>query len=369
MRIAILRLNVDDFGKVGFYNVQEIGLARQLNSLGHETFVFYLDKSIEEPKEFGKDNVVYLPCKSLGVHGIFNINYLKKYNLDGIVLFTDNQLWQKNVIKWCKKNGIKCLCYFGRIDTQSDRIINKLFYKYLFVRTYRALQESINVTKTENASQTMQRLGMPIHGIIPVGLDMNLLHKDTVSKKTIRVKLNLPKDKRILLFVGRLVPNKRPLFALDILNSLLDEDDNYLLVIIGKGALKDSLLKAIEEKGLSSKVKYLEAVPNDQIYQFYCASDCLINLCDNEIFGMTILESMFYRCPVVAMRADGPCDIINEGISGRLCSTYNIEEWKEKIKLSIGDTDVTDNAHRLIIERFNWNASARQFEKYLVTNN
>lgn len=367
MRIAILRLNAGNFGKIGFYNVQEIGLARALQALGHETLVFYLDQTIDSPKELGRDNVVYLPCKAIGVHGIFDVNILDSYNLQGLILFADNQLWQKNLIDWCDKKAVKCLCYFGRIETQSDRVINKIFYKYLLRRNTPAFQKSINVTKTVNTQKAMTNLHIPVQGVIPVGLDMSLLYPGEVRKEEIRRTLNLPDNKRVLLFVGRLEPNKKSLYALEILKSLLEEDENYYLVIIGNGSQKENLEKMIVQKGLSEDVRFLESIPNTEIYQYYKAGDCLINLCDVEIFGMTILESMYYGCPVVAIRADGPCDIIENGVSGVLCDSYDLEEWKQSIQQAVGNPKMVENAHQLIIDRFNWEVSAKQFEKYLQT--
>ncbi len=103
MKIVILRLNTGDFGKIGTYNVQEVGIANALIKMGHKVNVLFLHRNTTRIIEDETYNFVYyLPHKTFLMHGIFNTNLLDKFAPERVILVSDNQLWAKNVILWCK---------------------------------------------------------------------------------------------------------------------------------------------------------------------------------------------------------------------------------------------------------------------------
>lgn len=65
----------------------------------------------------------------------------------------------------------------------------------------------------------------------------------------------------------------------------------------------------------------IHQLPNESVHVYYHACDAFVNLNDQEIFGMSLLEAMFAGCPPVARHAPGPDLIIEDGLSGWLCST------------------------------------------------
>ena len=54
MKIGIMVLSIGSFGKKGFYNLQEIGLAKAIDALCDETKVYKLVSMSEEGKKKGK---------------------------------------------------------------------------------------------------------------------------------------------------------------------------------------------------------------------------------------------------------------------------------------------------------------------------
>ena len=62
----------------------------------------------------------------------------------------------------------------------------------------------------------------------------------------------------------------------------------------------------------------------------------MVNLNIGEIFGMAILEAMYYGCPVVARRSPGPEFIISDGTDGFIAESD--KEVTEKI------TELFENA-------------------------
>ena len=152
-----------------------------------------------------------------------------------------------------------------------------------------------------------------------------------------------------MLFIGRLTKEKRPLDIVDIFNELYKEDREYRLLIVGTGELNNELVCKIKEYKISDQVKVIDKIPNVDIWELYRIANCFVNLNLKEIFGMAILEAMYYECKVVAWKAPGPELIIENGISGYLVECKR--EMIEKIKC---DEKIGKAAHLRVVSAFNW---------------
>ena len=86
-------------------------------------------------------------------------------------------------------------------------------------------------------------------------------------------------------------------------------------------------------------------------------SECYVNLNTHEIFGMAILEAMYYENVVVALRAPGPELIIEDGVSGYLCDSE--EELLETVKNTDKQTMGTQ-AKRRVLQNFIWENSVKK---------
>lgn len=363
MKIVILRTNTSDFGKVGTYNVQEIGLANALIRKGHDVDVLYLNKKTD--KIITDDNynyVYYLPHKTVGLHGIFDVKLLSGFAPDKVILFSDNQLWAKNVIMWCKRNNLPCIQYMGAVLSDNPGWLHQFYTRLILKRNIKSYSFSINVAKTTKVQKEMEQLHVPFTKVINIGLDRDLLHNSVSINYDVRTALGYGKEDKILLFIGRIVDYKKPLLACRILEELRKRDPSFRLIIIGKGALQTQLTEYIEKNDLNDFVNYIERVPYEEIYKYMVASDCLINLSSIEIFGMTILEAMYYRLAVIAHTAPGPNDIIENGKTGILCNTDETEVWCDLITEAINKKEEYGNNAREAIERsFLWDSIAEKF--------
>ena len=363
MKIVILRTNTSDFGKVGTYNVQEIGLANALIKKGHDVSVIYLNRDTETViTDESYNYVYYLPHKTFGLHGIFDVNLLAQFNPEKVILFSDNQLWAKNVILWCKKRDITCVQYMGGVLSDNLGFLHQFYTKLILLRNRKSYHYSINVAKTTRVQREMEKHKVPFTKVISIGLDSDLLSSKRSIDYEIRSELGYSNSDKVVLFVGRIIDFKKPFLACDIAKELYHTDDKYRLILIGKGPLQDELKEYIEKNKMDKYVKYIERVPYTEIYKYMVASDCLINLSSKEIFGMTILEAMYYELPVVAHKAPGPNDIIDDGVTGILCDTDDVKTWCALISEALNERqNLGKKANEVIEKRFLWDSIAEEF--------
>ena len=83
-----------------------------------------------------------------------------------------------------------------------------------------------------------------------------------------------------------------------------------------------------------------------------------MNLNEHEIFGMSILEAMFYECPVVALKAPGPDYIMEHGKYGFLCKDeMEICDRLESVCLNSN----IEISRKRVGQKFMWKESAKVF--------
>ncbi len=108
-------------------------------------------------------------------------------------------------------------------------------------------------------------------------------------------------SQKYILFVGTLQPRKNLQKLIEAFAKISVNHDDLHLVIIGKkGWLFEDILSAPEKYGVEEKVKFLFFVPNEILPFFYKNALFFILPSLYEGFGLPVLESMQYGCPVIA---------------------------------------------------------------------
>jgi glycosyltransferase involved in cell wall biosynthesis len=129
---------------------------------------------------------------------------------------------------------------------------------------------------------------------------------------TIRNELGLASGLRLVVAAGRLVPQKRHELAVEAVARIPD----VALVILGDGPLKPSLMRLIEERRLTSRVRLVGV--RDDARVILGAADIVVQPSDWEGLPMVVLEAMSAARPVVATRIRGVQELIRDGIDGVL---------------------------------------------------
>jgi len=137
------------------------------------------------------------------------------------------------------------------------------------------------------------------------------------------------KHKKIrLIYVGRISAEKNLSLLVDVLKKdIFPNYRNIEMWIIGDGPYKKKMennLKEAKYTGFLTGKKLSEAMASGDIFVFPSKS---------ETFGQVIIQSMASGVPVIAMKSEGPNNIIKNGKTGFLCK--NKKEFSEKIRFLI----------------------------------
>lgn len=143
--------------------------------------------------------------------------------------------------------------------------------------------------------------------------------------------LGLPSSARVILVVGRLDMQKRPILAFNACLPLLNQYQDLHLVFAGIGPDRDSIDHIAESKGLSDHVHCL-GTRND-IPELMRGSQLLLHVSAWEGAPNVILEAIASGLPIVATDTPGNRDAWSEGNVGYLVndSSHEIEQAVRQI--------------------------------------
>lgn len=152
MKVGLLITSVGEFGQTGFYNSQEIGLAKELELLVHEIVIY---KAVAITKEYIRNKIedcrnttlIQIPVKSRGANGVWDCSVMDS-NLDALIYFSDTQLAVPKVYRWCRKNQVVLYPYIGVVESHSTNKIKKFVMDRLFCRNVRVYRKCTCFVKT-----------------------------------------------------------------------------------------------------------------------------------------------------------------------------------------------------------------------------
>jgi glycosyltransferase involved in cell wall biosynthesis len=150
------------------------------------------------------------------------------------------------------------------------------------------------------------------------GIDLSRFAKGRANKD-IYERYDIPKGKPIVLYVGRVDPEK----SLDILVDAFTEVHEIIpeaqLVIVGDGTARPMLEKIAEESGTAENVHFLGRIVGDDLPQIYRTGTVFAITSKTETQSIVLLEAMATGLPCVAVRAGAIPELVKTSRNGYLC--------------------------------------------------
>lgn len=335
MKILIVRAfpSLIDLKK-NCYNQQEVGLAAAFLSLGHEAGIVYYggDSHRDETHstEYGDIRIYYRKARVL----LKRIALFEDFSdlKEAYDLIISNEYDQVETVKTLKKYAQKTLIYHGPYYAAFNKrynLANKIF-DLLFLRTIRRIHPRI-MTKSVLAKEFVESKGLEVLTDVGVGLDAGQMLSAAGAEA--RVDIDFEADKRYLLYIGRLEPRRNTLFLLEVLEKLVREDDRYRLILVGAGNADyvAQVDQAIAQKNLEGYILRRERLAQTQLPYLYRNSHMFLLPTEYEIWGMVLMEALFFGCPVLTTRNGGSAALIQSGVNGAV-SELDVDKWTEQIR-------------------------------------
>ena len=144
----------------------------------------------------------------------------------------------------------------------------------------------------------------------PVDLK-NFLPVGEKEKNELKKKNNFPEN--VILYSGRLAPEKQVDVILLSLVKVKENVNDFLFVVTGFGSSEENLKKMSKELGLENEVKFFGRVKEEKLVELYQASDLFVIMSTAETQSLSLMKAMATEVPAIGADARALPDYINSG--------------------------------------------------------
>lgn len=200
-------------------------------------------------------------------------------------------------------------------------------------------QASTVVAVSKSIRQHLVNQGIPqdkVH-VVYNGVDPSFGQVDSrcEARRTLREKFGFPHDAFVCLNLGQFVPWKRQDVFLQVAADVSRQCDRARFLVIGGEPWGECRLMRLELDGLARQLGVADRVVvsdwQEEIQSILAAVDVMVHTAEAEPFGRVIIEAMQAGVPVVAVRAGGPMEIVQEEQSGLLVDAGDIKGLSSQI--------------------------------------
>ncbi|GHV83087.1 glycosyl transferase family 1 [Spirochaetia bacterium] len=170
--------------------------------------------------------------------------------------------------------------------------------------------------------------------ILPSGIDTSLFNnsKEDADKFREIIEMKYPnlKQKRILLFAGRVGREKNIDFILNIAPKIIERHPDTIFVIVGNGPDMFWYRAECDSRGISGNIIFTGYMERRDLSLMYSISTLFVFPSLTETQGMVTIEAMISGIPVVAIGENGTLTVMN-GDNGGFMVKNDIDEFTQRI--------------------------------------
>ncbi|NQY15542.1 MAG: glycosyltransferase family 4 protein, partial [Henriciella sp.] len=221
-------------------------------------------------------------------------------------------------------------------------------------------------------SKVTQRFLIERYNIAPKRIRLTHLGSDEVrfqpltenNRRDLRAKLGIAEREFVILFAGRLAPEKGVESLVRFFSRT--RPSNTSLLIVGDGDHASKIKAMVNSEGLQDRVKMMGN--SEQIQEFYQLSDLLVLPSTGiETFGLVVIEAGLCGVPSVMNDLTGVSEELIDGQSGFIFTTGSQDDLDEKL-VSIIDTKqelprIGDQARELCLREFSQSVMFRNINE------
>lgn len=201
--------------------------------------------------------------------------------------------------------------------------------------------------------------------IIPNGIDYHKFDF-TFDTKPFRRRYALDFEK-IILFVGRMVPEKGAHVIIESAPEVLRECPDAKFVFVGRGGFLDELKRRAAELNIGHKIMFTGYVDDDTLLRLYKVADAFVVPSLYEPFGIVALEGMGAQLPTVVSETGGLGEIVQHMESGVTTYPGDAKSLAWGLLQVLKDNELASklrrNGYQRVLDTFNWPKIAQQTAK------
>ena len=163
--------------------------------------------------------------------------------------------------------------------------------------------------------------------IVPNGVELTRFFQ---AKPISRADYGFTEDDILLIYAGRLGPEKNLDFLIQAFSGVSQAIQNARLLILGSGPMKDELQELVRDLQITDSVHFTGLIPYEDIPGFLSMCDAFVTASVTEVHPLSVIEAMGTGLPVMGIYSPGVGDTVEDGITGFL-STHNMPAFTAKL--------------------------------------
>lgn len=150
-------------------------------------------------------------------------------------------------------------------------------------------------------------------------------------------KFGLPKNKKIVSYLGRLDAEKHLSVLVEAFRKLHEEMPDLHLLMVGSGTDEEHLARLVYQYNLGDNVTFTGRVTDEEIVALHKVGTVYVMPSPAELQSIATLEAMASGKPIVAVDAGALGELCQTGRNGYLCEKDNVEEITDGIRQIVID--------------------------------
>lgn len=346
---------------------------KEFESLGHDVFIFapkWKDYKDANPRVFRYPSVDI----KIKIRFPLAIPYSGKIdkileNLDLDIIHSQHpNLLGSAAKRWATKKNIPLVFTWHTLYDQYAHFapfIPKRFAVWWTIRNARnyANKCDLVITPTKSVIEIIENWGVTNKNIhaIPTGVEEKEFYD--LNRAKLREKYGIKDDEILLNLITRFTEEKNTRFVFTAIKEILLLNPRVKFMAVGDGYLIPELKTFVKKNKLSDKIIFTGFVSWKDLKKYFAAGDIFVYGSKSETQGTVLTEAMYAGLPIVAVRATGARDIVEDGKTGFLVSE-NIKEFKEAVEKLINDEDLrkkfSEEAKRVAREKYTSSVCAKK---------
>ena len=354
----------------------EVMLKKALEKLGHEVYVVTANLQSFKYEYDEKNRVFRIPGVPTGIYDsrltsvypIKAIKTIKSWHLDVIHSQTEFAIGTFARIL-AKQYNIPLVHtyhtmyedYIHYITKHSSKKLVEYFTKFYCETT--ATELIVPTTKTYKLFKNKYNFEKNIH-IIPTGLEVERFFTENIKLKDVldlKKSLNISKKDFVILFVGRLAEEKNVEFLIKAQATLVHQNKNIKLLIVGDGPDKEKYENYAKKLGIEKNCLFTGKAAWEEMPYYYHVANLFATASKTETQGLTIIEAMASSVVPLCIKDEAFESMVTDELNGLFFTTET--EYIQKVNDLIKDKNKLtklNNQARIQSEQYSSNFYAER---------
>lgn len=175
------------------------------------------------------------------------------------------------------------------------------------------------VAPSPSLKEVLRGIGVdsPIQ-VVPNGV--NLAPFTFPPNKIDRASLGIPSESVVLIYSGRLGPEKNLAFLLRSFLGLASAIDHVHMVFVGEGSERENLQDWAKNTEHTDRIHFTGMVPYPELPGYLAMADVFLTASVTEVHPLSVIEALGAGLPVLGVNAPGVKDTVTHDISGLLAT-------------------------------------------------